>query len=128
MPKERPCEETIPPSSPAIHRFRRHDGIRRHRGTTDICAQDVPEEGRSEGSAVGAQGETGFLGIRAAALREIFDASSPCPPGGPPAADGDGFRDPEISACDVSLRAQASSRTFTGPIASGPDVLLIGLS
>ena len=49
------------------------------------------------------------------------------PPGGPP-ADGDGFRDPEISACDVSLRAQASSRTFTGPKASGPDVLLIGLS
>ena len=59
--------------------------------------------------------------------RRRFEGDFRCELSVPP-ADGDGFRDPEISAGDISLRAQTSSRTFTGPKASGPDVLLIGLS
>ena len=49
------------PRSPAIHRLRRHHGVGRAPGTTDICAQGEWEDA-GRGSAVGVQGREGSGG------------------------------------------------------------------
>lgn len=72
MPKERPCEETIPPA-PLLSTG--SGGLMGWEGTEArpiSASQGVWEDARSEGFAVKVQGERGFGWIlAAAALREI---------------------------------------------------------
>jgi hypothetical protein len=73
VPKERPCEETIPPA-PLLSTG--SGGLMGWEGTEArpiSASQGVWEDARSEGFAVKVQGERGFGWIlAAAALREIF--------------------------------------------------------
>lgn len=119
MPKERPCEETIPPA-PLLSTG--SGGLMGWEGTEArpiSASQGVWEDARSEGFAVKVQGERGFGWIlAAAALREISIGRAVELFGSLEGRRGEQRPVPgprSFPPCDVLLRAQASSGTFPGP-------------